>query len=123
MKIFPRNTPIALACAAILAGFAATPSVAGVIAPAEKETLEAPDSPLELIWWRRGWHHRHHHWACHHRWVVATDYPEYVWRPHPRNYYGYYVVTPAYYVVYPTWGWDGWGWGGGGLLGGLFGFL
>ncbi len=121
MKISLRKMPIALACAAMLVGFAATPSVAGVIAPTEKETV-APDTPLEFVGWRRICHY-HCHWAWRpsHRCVVAADYPHYGWC-HRRHYCG--GVEPVY-VVYPAWGagW-GWGWGGGGLLGlGLFGLL
>jgi hypothetical protein len=101
--------------------------LAGVITPADKETVAA-ETPLEFVGWRRICHY-HCHWAwrpSHHCCVVASDYPRYGWCHHRHYYGGYYVVTPAYYVTYPAWGWGwgggwGWGWGGGGLLGGLFG--
>jgi hypothetical protein len=113
MSVFSKKTAISLACAAVLSGFAATPSFAGVITPADKETVAA-ETPLEFVGWRRICHYH-----CH--WVRPARH----WCHHPHHYYGYYVVTPAYYVAtpayyvaYPAWGW---GWGGGGLLGGLFG--
>ena len=123
MSVFSKRIAISLACAAVLGGLAATPSVAGVITPADKETVSA-ETPLEFVGWRRICHY-HCHWAWHgcHRYVVASDYPRYGWC-HRRHYCNdWYVVTPAYYVAYPAWGWGGWGWGGGGLFGGLFGFL
>ena len=124
MIVFSKKIAISLACAALLGALVATPSVAGVITPADKETVSA-DTPLEFVGWHRICHY-HCHWAWHptRRCVVATDYPRYGWCHHRHYYTDYYVVTPAYYVAYPAWGW-GWGggWGGGGLLGGLFGFL
>ncbi len=128
MIVFSKKTAISLACAAVLGGLFATPSLAGVITPADKETVSA-ETPLEFVGWRRVCHwHCHIAWRpSHHCCVVATDYPRYGWCHHrhyyERDYYvvtpAYYVATPVYYVAYPTWGW-GWG-GGGGLLGGLFG--
>jgi hypothetical protein len=120
--MFSKKTAISLACAAVLGGLAATPSVAGVITPTEKETVSA-ETPLEFVGWRRICHY-HCHWAWRpsHGCVYASDYPRYGWC-HRRHYCDY---TSVYVVTYPSWGWGGgWGWGGygGGLFGGLFGFL
>ncbi|BDV38972.1 hypothetical protein [Methylocystis bryophila] len=116
MSVFSRKTAIALTCATVLGGFAATPSVAGVITPADKETVAA-ESPLDFVGWRRICHY-HCHWAWRpsHRCVVAADYPRYGWC-HRRHYCDY---TPVYVVTYPAWDW---GWGGGWGWGGLFPFL
>src|SRR5271165_6819060 len=120
MIVFSKKIAISLACAAVLGGLAATPSLAGVITPADKETVSA-DTPLEFVGWRRICHY-HCHWAWRpsHGCVVASDYPRHHWCYH-RHYCSrdYYLVTPAYYVAYPAWGW-GWGWGGGWGGGGLF---
>jgi hypothetical protein len=115
MKVFSKKTAICLASAIVLGALAATPSVAGVITPADKETVSA-EIPLELVWWRYGCHY-HRHWACpSHGCVVASDYPRYGWC-HRRHY-----CDSTVYIVAPGWGWGGWGgWGWGG--GGLFGFL
>ena len=117
MKVFSKKTAISLASAVVLGALAATPSVAGVITPADKETVSA-ETPLEFVGWRRVCHW-HCHWAWHgcNRYVVASDYPRYGWC-HRRH----YCDSPVY-VVAPVWGW-GWGWGGWGWGGGgLFGFL
>jgi len=115
MSVFPKKIAISLTFAALLGAFAASPSLAGVITPADKETIAA-ETPLEFVGWRRMCH-----WHCH-----------MVWRPCHRPvysgcYHRHYCDGPVYVVTYPG-GWGGgYGWGGGwggGLLGlGVFGLL
>jgi hypothetical protein len=112
MRVLSKKTAISLACAAALGGLTASPTVAGIIAPTDKETVSS-ESPLDFVGWRRICHY-HCHWAWRPRrgCVVATDYRpvhHYGWC---RHYYSdFYVLSPAYVVTYPYYPAAGWGLG------------